>query len=115
TGTLVSPSVILTAAHCVAEGPLAIDAEFFPTPTTRSSYAVIAYEIHPEFNFPDADLAVLLLEAPVVDVTPISLVGQTPRPRTHGTIVGYDNDETGRVSMKEKGTAHIKTGHRRAT
>jgi V8-like Glu-specific endopeptidase len=113
TGTLVSPSVMLTAAHCVAEGPLAIDAVFFPTPTTRSSYAVIAYEIHPEFNFPEADLAVLLLEAPVVDVTPISLVGQTPRPRTQGTIVGYGKDETGRVGLKEMGTVRLKRCPRR--
>jgi hypothetical protein len=80
TGTLVSPSVILTAAHCVADGPVAIDAVLFPTPTTRATYAAIAYEIHPEFNFPDADLAMILLEAPVVEVTPMSLVGQAPRP-----------------------------------
>jgi len=112
-GTLVSPSVILTAAHCVADGPVAIDAVLFPTPTTRATYAAVAYEIHPEFNFPDADLAMILLEAPVVDVTPIALVGQAPRPRTLGTIVGYGQDGTGLVGLKEMGVVRLKRCPRR--
>lgn len=114
TGTLVSPSVILTAAHCVADGPIEITAVFFPTPTTSASHAVIAYAIHPEYSPPYADLALLLLEAPVVDVAPISLVGRKPRPGTGGTIVGYGRDETGLVGLKEMGVVHLKQCPRRA-
>ncbi len=113
TGTLVSPSVILTAAHCVADGPVAIDAVFFPTPTTRTSYAVIGYAIHPEFRFPVADLAMLLLEAPVAGVNPVPLAGRTPRPRTVGTIVGYGQDEVGNVGLKEMGFVRLKRCPRR--
>src|SRR5262249_22153002 len=37
-GMLVSPSVVLTAAHCVASAPLAILAVFFPGGGVRAQY-----------------------------------------------------------------------------
>src|SRR5262249_58973141 len=91
----------------------AINATFFPTPTTRTSYAVVAYVMHPEYHFPVADLAMLLLEAPVADVNPVPLVGRTPRPRTLGTIVGYGQDELGNVGLKEVGFVRLKRCPRR--
>jgi len=114
TGTLVSPSTILTAAHCVADDPVRIDADFFTTATTGISYAAVAYAIHPEYlGGNDADLAVLWLEAPVVGITPVPLAGWKPRPRTVGTIVGYGLDEVGNLGVKEMGTVRLKRCPRR--
>lgn len=107
TGTLVSGSVILTAAHCVADGPMAIRAFFFPNGDTEDAYDVVAYAIHPEFNFPFADLATLLLEAPVVGITPAPLAYRKPRRRALGTIVGYGQDEMGNLGIKEMGTIRL--------
>ena len=106
-GTLVSRSVILTAAHCVADDPTAIRAFFFPDGVTATPYDVIGYAIHPKFNFPTADLALLLLEAPVVGITPAPLAGSKPRPRMQGTIVGFGQDEAGNIGVKEMGTVRL--------
>lgn len=107
TGTLVSRSVLLTAAHCVADAPFAIGAFFFPNGSTQTVYAVVGYAIHPEFNFPAADLAMLLLEAPVVGITPVPLAARKPRPRALGTIVGYGQDEVGNMGLKQMGTIRL--------
>jgi len=106
-GTLVSRSVVLTAAHCVADDPTAIRAVFFPDGTTATPYDVVAYAIHPEFHFPTADLALLLLEAPVVGITPAPLADRKPRLRAQGTIVGFGQDELGNVGVKEMGTVRL--------
>src|SRR5262245_34557091 len=107
TGTLVSRSGILTAAHCVDTPPMAIGAYFLPDGATVVRYDVIAYATHPEFAFPHADLAMLLLEAPVVGVDPAPLASRKPRPRALGTIVGYGEDEVGNLGIKEMGTVRL--------
>lgn len=106
-GTLVSPSVILTAAHCVAGGATAIRAFFFPNGDTENAYDAVAYAINPEFDFPFADLSMVLLEAPVVGIAPAPLASRKPRRRKLGTIVGYGQDEVGNVGLKEMGTVRL--------
>jgi transmembrane serine protease 9 len=110
TGTLVSPSVILTAAHCIAntEGPFSVRASFFANGSTVSiDYYAVEYSIHPAYSFPFADLAMLLLEAPVAGITPVSLARWTPRPRTIGLIVGYGDDERGNTGVKKMGRVRL--------
>src|SRR5262245_47178198 len=111
-GTLVSPSVVLTAAHCVASDPVGILTVFFPG-GTRANYFAKAYAIHPEyprdFSSPDADLALLLLESPVADVAPMPLVTKTPRAGRKGIIIGYGLDETGTFGLKEFGRVTLTT------
>lgn len=111
TGTLVSPSVVLTAAHCVASGPLAILAVFFPGGGVQARYNVVAYAIEPEYSsdvLAIADLALLLLESPVADVAPIPLSTRSPRFGTKSIIVGYGENETGSFGLKEFGTVKLK-------
>src|SRR5215467_138032 len=82
-GTLVSPSVVLTAAHCVASDPVGILTVFFPG-GARANYFAKAFAIHPEYSpsqLADADLALLLLESPVADVAPMPLA--TKRSEEH--------------------------------
>lgn len=107
TGTLVSRSVILTAAHCVASGATAIRAFFFPNGDTENAYDAVAYAINPEFDFPFADLSVVLLEAPVVGIEPAPLASRKPRRRKLGTIVGYGEDAVGNLGLKEMGTVRL--------
>jgi hypothetical protein len=106
-GTLVSPSVILTAAHCVAGGATAIRAFFLPNDDTENAYDAVAYAINPEFDFPFADLSMVLLEAPVAGIAPAPLASRKPRRRKLGTIVGYGEDEVGNVGLKEMGTVRL--------
>jgi trypsin len=113
TGTLVSPSVVLTAAHCVGGSPVAIRVTFFPDGTTAAHYWALAYAIHPEYSFPDADLALVLLEAPVAGVASVPLTARKPRSGKSGTIVGYGRDEAGIVGLKQKGTVRLRRCPRR--
>src|SRR5262249_31851404 len=109
-GTLVSPSVVLTAAHCVASDPVGILTVFFPG-GARANYFAKAFAIHPDYSSSQlavADLALLLLESPVADVAPMPLATKTPRAGRKGTIIGYGQDETGTFGLKEFGTVTLK-------
>src|SRR5262249_54969340 len=110
-GTLVSPSVVLTAAHCVAGGPLAISTVLFPGGGVRAQYNVVEYAIEPEYSsdvLAVADLALLLLETPVADIAPIPLATRTPRSGSKSIIVGYGEDASGSFGLKEFGTVRLK-------
>ena len=49
----------------------------------------------------------LLLEAPVVGITPVPLATRKPRSRALGTIVGYGRDEAGNSGLKKMGTVRL--------
>src|SRR5262249_46983577 len=98
----------LTAAHCVANDPIKITAFFFWDGQTAIPYSAVAWVSEPNYYPPaTADLGMLLLEAPVVGVTPLPLARRTPRPGAVGTIVGYGHDGRGNSEVKEMGSVRL--------
>ena len=87
-GTLVGCHTFVTAGHCV-EGDL--------NPTHYSVFlqhagffTLSSIVLHPAYNFPVGDVAVLKLAAAVTGITPTQLNGTAaPAPNTVGTIVGF--------------------------
>jgi len=75
TGTLISPTVVLTAAHCIFDG-LPYFVSFDREITSKSKlYAGTPY-VHPDYTFAQGDphdLAVIVLAQAVKGITPASL------------------------------------------
>ena len=94
-GTLIGCDTFLTAAHCVCptDGP---DCQggtpvepmrvFFQN---AGFFEVTSARVHPGFNFPDNDIAVLTLAQPVTGITPTPLQDSAPGMGTDGVIVGF--------------------------
>jgi hypothetical protein len=86
-GTLISPTVFLTAAHCIAHRPERQAARLFVSlspqwtypgaPAASDLHPVTTYHYDPGFDQPDPthihDLAVLVLDPPVAGVSPARL------------------------------------------
>jgi len=76
TGTLIAPTVFLTAAHCVAPGERVL-VTFDPSIDPSSTMLPGTARPHPDFACCGAsdtfDIAVVLLDAPVSGITPASL------------------------------------------
>lgn len=104
TGTVVAPTVIVTAAHCIY-GAEQNDADVFvfvgsDVEGDGLTIPVVEMQYDPEWNPSDftseSDVGVLRLESPV-DVTPIPM-GSAPAVGTVATLIGYGFDtekETG--------------------
>ena len=99
-GTLVGCRTFLTAAHCVCDrGGAACQPGASAAPDPRRFFvflqhagmvAVESIAVHPAYDFPIADVAVVRLAAPVTAIRPSRLnVVATPGPGTPGTIVGF--------------------------
>jgi hypothetical protein len=111
TGTLIAPSVVLTAAHCLAFDPIqALVA--IRGGGRRADYIATEFVRHPRFSLARlavADIGIVLLPSPVADVTPLPLVERSPRPGTTGTIVGYGGDgRDGPAGIKRAGTVRLR-------
>ena len=94
-GTLIGCDTFLTAAHCVCPGDGGDCQGQAPAEPTRvffqhaGFFEVTAVRVHPGFNFPDNDVAVLTLERPVTGITPTPLQDNAPGLGAEGTIVGF--------------------------
>ncbi len=106
-GTLVSPTIFLTASHCTAAladlgiGPSDVWVTFDPTFDEDSVLLPGTYHTHPEFGFSGPggrsdphDIAVIELDAPVAGITParlptLNLLDTLALKRQRFTAVGY--------------------------
>lgn len=82
TGTLIAPTVFLTASHCTAYlssigiGPSEVWVTFDPTPDASSEYIAGTYHTHPLFGHDAADphdIAVVILDDAPSGIAPASL------------------------------------------
>src|SRR5262249_7106550 len=107
-GTLIAPTVVLTAAHCVENDPQAVTASFVVN-GTQQDHPVRQIEIYPRrvAGGLEADIAVLQLATPVNDIVPIPLASVRPRPGSTGTIVGFGEDASGQIAHRQAGTVPV--------
>jgi len=95
TGTLIGCDVFLTAAHCVCFGRGAQCQDPTPDETLRVYLQNVGFvsverrHVHPDFNFPDSDIAVLELSRATTGVIPTHLPSASVAVGTTATIVGY--------------------------
>ena len=98
-GTLISPTVFLTAAHCGEDGQR-VFVTFDPTPDSKSRLYSGTFEAHPRYPGPASnpyDIAVVVFDEPVAGIEPASLptlnqFHRLPKDQRF-TSVGYGSQE----------------------
>lgn len=116
TGTLINARTILTAAHCVTDKNGAILAdplstvEFSPdadAPTERYTF-MNGVSLHPGFEYLEMtnDIALISLQVPLAEYTPVRLIGRNDAMPAIGTVVrfvGYGATGTGSSAPDHSG------------
>lgn len=107
-GTLIGCQTLITAAHCVCatNGDTCTRFER-PNPSLYTVFfqqggfvGVDAIDVHPDYQFPHADIAVLHLSRPVTDVRPLPINTEaSPAVATVGTIVGFGSSGGGKADF----------------
>jgi len=110
-GTLIAPTVVLTAGHCLSLDPIAALVAIFPDGGDEVDIDAASWEVHPGFDIDRvavADVAVVVLARPVTDVVPLPLVSSAPRPRSRADIVGFgDKNAMSGVGIKRVGRVRL--------
>jgi hypothetical protein len=108
-GTLIAPTVVLTAGHCLAFDPTSAEVAIYPDTGHVALVDAVRWEVHPDFDIDRlavADVAALVLSAPVDGVAPIPLLASAPHRHATGTIVGFGDDAAGGTGVKR--AAHVR-------
>lgn len=104
TATLVGCQTLLTAGHCVEGIPPSLLHVFLPN---AGMFAVSSIALHPTYEFPVRDIALLTLDEPVDGIAPSQLnATATPPAGSAGTIVGFGRSggTTFDYGLKRRGT-----------
>jgi len=109
-GTLIAPTVVLTAGHCLSFDPVAAAVGIFPDGVTEVDIDAASWAVHPNFDIDRIavdDVAVVVLDRAVTDVAPLPLVAAAPRPRSHAAIIGFGDAGTTGVGIKRAGRVRL--------
>lgn len=97
TGALISPSLVLTAAHCAGGGMT------FQTGTSSANF--VSWTVDQTFTHPSKDLLLLHLATPIRNIRPLD-INTTVLPGTNtictGVGFGWHNETNGTVSSGNK-------------
>src|SRR3989441_7374878 len=119
-GVLIGCETFLTAAHCVCDtNGAGCQGARAPSPLGRLVYLQHAgffraagIRVHPDYQFPRADLAVIKRTTPVTGIAPAPLALTPPAPGVTGTIVGFGGSGGGATHPGPQRSAAVTTAPR---
>ena len=113
TGTLISPTHVLTAGHCVENGRGGFIADDEGTFTINGqTFRTVKVTAHPQYNPNDFgagfDIAIMELQSPVSGVEPREILRQSPVVGQMLTLVGFGESGTSQNgSNNDFGNKHV--------
>jgi hypothetical protein len=118
--TLIAPNAVLTAAHCVWNrwgDPFTVVGVGFGELATAPIHPVVGTPLdwlNPAYDSPTspeptgdwrANVAVLRLADPVLDIAPLSVIDAPVSPDTTGTLIGYGRVAAGQPGAEDRDPA----------